>query len=148
MNSKPPFIKQARSNTCALACLRMILAYQGKESTEGELVQAAALEPSGMDPEELARLARRYGLRAVERQLDQGALFDLIRQQRFPIVFLYRRFINGVGEGHVVIPIRLTRRYVICHDPLRGERRITIRKFEEARRLVGQWVVVWEPATE
>ena len=82
--------------------------------------------------------------RAVEQQLDQAALFDLIRQQRFPIVFLYRRLINGVGEGHAVIPIRLSQQYVTFLDPLHGERRVTIRKFEEARRLVGQWVVVRE----
>jgi hypothetical protein len=30
-------------------------------------------------------------------------------------------------------------------DPLQGERRLTIRKFEEARRLVGRWVILWQP---
>jgi ABC-type bacteriocin/lantibiotic exporter with double-glycine peptidase domain len=124
----------------------MILAYQGQASTEAELVQSAAMQPSGLDPEGLAQLAQRYGLDAVEQQLDREVLFDLIRQQRFPIVFLYRRLINGVGEGHAVIPVRLSRQYVRLLDPLRGERRVTIRKFEEARRLVGQWVVVWEPS--
>ena len=43
-----------------------------------------------------------------------------------------------------VIPVRLTRHYVIVLDPLRGERRVTIRKFEAARRLLGNWVVTWE----
>lgn len=68
-------------------------------------------------------------------------------QERFPIVFLYRRVINGTGEGHAVVAVRVTRRYVIFLDPLQGERRVTIRRFEEARRLIGRWVVVWEPAT-
>jgi ABC-type bacteriocin/lantibiotic exporter with double-glycine peptidase domain len=122
----------------------MILAYQGRASTEAELVRLAAMQPSGMDPEGLARLARHYGLYAEEQQLDREALVNLIRRQRFPIVFLYRRLINGVGEGHAVIPVRLSRQYVTFLDPLRGERRVTIRKFEEARRLLGQWVVVWE----
>jgi ABC-type bacteriocin/lantibiotic exporter with double-glycine peptidase domain len=122
----------------------MILAYQGRASTEAEVVQLAAMQPSGIDPEGLAQLAQRYGLSAHEQQLDRETLFDLIRQQRFPIVFRYRRLINGVGEGHAVIPLRLSREYVTFLDPLRGERRVTIRKFEEARRLVGQWVVVWE----
>lgn len=144
MNSKPPFIRQERPDACAIACLRMILASQGTKTTEAELVQAAALQPSGMDPEELVRLARRYGVRAEERQLDRDELFELIRRQRCPIVFLYRRLINGVGEGHAVIPVRLTRHYVIFLDPLRGERRVTVRRFEEARRLLGNWVVVWE----
>ena len=121
-----------------------ILAYQGRARSEADVVQSAAMQPSGLDPEGLAQLAQRYGLHAVEQQLDQQALSELIRQQRFPIVFLYRRLINGVGEGHAVIPVRLSRQYVTFLDPLRGERRVTIRKFEEARRLVGQWVVVWE----
>jgi ABC-type bacteriocin/lantibiotic exporter with double-glycine peptidase domain len=125
----------------------MILAYQGQTTTEAGVVQRAAMQPSGMDLEGLAQLAQRYGLYAMEQPLDREALFDLIRQQRFPIVFLYRRLINGVGEGHAVIPVRLSRYYVTFLDPLRGERRVTIRKFEEARRLVGQWVVVWEQPT-
>jgi hypothetical protein len=28
MNSKPPFIRQERSDTCILACLRMLLAHE------------------------------------------------------------------------------------------------------------------------
>jgi ABC-type bacteriocin/lantibiotic exporter with double-glycine peptidase domain len=122
----------------------MILAYQGRACSEADFVQSAALQPSGMDREGLAQLMQRYGLYAREQQLEQEALFELIRQQRFPVVFLYRRLINGVGEGHAVIPVRLSRLYVTFLDPLRGERRVTIRKFEEARRLIGQWVVVWE----
>ena len=148
MNSQPPFIGQERPDTCAIACLRMILAYHGSESTEAQVLQTAAMQPSGLDPEGLAQLSRRYGLRAVEQQLDQDTLFELIRQHRSPIVFLYRRIINHVGEGHAVIPVRLSRHYVTFLDPLRGERRVAIRKFEEARRIVGQWGIVWErPAT-
>jgi ABC-type bacteriocin/lantibiotic exporter with double-glycine peptidase domain len=122
----------------------MILAYQGTETTEAEVIETAAMQPSGLDPEGLARLAGRYGLRAVERQLDRESLFELIRRRRFPIVFLYRRVVNHVGEGHAVIPVRLSRFYITFLDPLRGERRVTIRRFEEARRLVGRWVVTWE----
>jgi ABC-type bacteriocin/lantibiotic exporter with double-glycine peptidase domain len=138
MNSKPPFVRQERPDTCAIACLRMILAYQGLARGEVEVVQSAAREPSGLDPEGLAQLTQPYGLHAVERQLDQETLFELIRQHRFAIVFLYRRLINGVGEGHAVIPVRLSRQCVTFLDPLRGERRVTIRKFEEARRLGGR----------
>src|SRR5438552_8847030 len=83
MNSKPPFVGQERPDTCSIACLRMILAYQGQARTEAEIVQSAAMQPSGLDPEGLARLAQRYGLGAVEQQLDREVLFDLIRQQRF-----------------------------------------------------------------
>src|SRR6267154_4346822 len=96
MNSKPPFIRQERPDACAIACLRMVLASQGTKTTEAELVQSGVLQPSGMDPEELVRPAQRYGVRAEERQLDRDDLFALIRRQRLPIVFLYRRLISGV----------------------------------------------------
>jgi ABC-type bacteriocin/lantibiotic exporter with double-glycine peptidase domain len=122
----------------------MILAYQGRESTEAEVIEAAPMQPSGLDPEGLAQLARHFGMRATEHQLNRDALFELIHQQRYPIIFLYRRLINHVGEGHAVIPVRLSRHFITFLDPLRGERRVTIRKFEEARRMVGQWGVVWE----
>ncbi len=74
MNSKPPFVRQERPDTCAIACLRMILAYRGQAHSEVDVVQCAALQPSGMDPEGLAQLAQRYGFHAVEQQLDQAAL--------------------------------------------------------------------------
>jgi hypothetical protein len=40
MTSKPPFVAQERSDTCAVACLRMVLAARGIKTTEQELVQA------------------------------------------------------------------------------------------------------------
>ncbi|HEY7326078.1 MAG TPA: cysteine peptidase family C39 domain-containing protein [Gemmataceae bacterium] len=146
MNSKPPFVGQERPDACAIACLRMVLSYQGTQVSEAELVQQTDLQEGGLTPAEISRLARLYGLRAVEEQLDLARLTELVNEQRFPIVFLFRRPIDRVDETHAVIPLRFTRQYVILLDPLRGERRVTIRKFEEARRLVGRWVVVWEPS--
>jgi ABC-type bacteriocin/lantibiotic exporter with double-glycine peptidase domain len=122
----------------------MVLAHQNMESTETELVKVAAMEPGGLDPEELARLGQSFGLRAAEQQLDKDSLFELIKEQRFPIVFLHRRPIDQVEVVHAVIPVGLFRQHVSFLDPLQGQRRVTIRKFEQARRLVGQWVVMWE----
>jgi hypothetical protein len=122
----------------------MTLANRGTQSSEAELADAAALAEAGLDPQGLAELARAYGLKAVERQLGRRSLYALIRRQRFPIVFLYRRLLDRVGEGQAVVPLRVSRNFVTFLDPLRGERRVTIRKFEEARRLIGRWVVVWK----
>jgi ABC-type bacteriocin/lantibiotic exporter with double-glycine peptidase domain len=143
MSSTPPFIEQERPESCAVACLRMILAHRGSVRSEAELLEVAAMEEAGLDPRGLAELARECGLQAVERQLSRRALFALIRRQRFPIVFLYRRLLDKVGEGHAVVCLRLSRKFVTFLDPLRGERRVTIQRFEEARRLIGRWVVVW-----
>ncbi len=60
MNSRPPFIGQERPDTCMLACLRMILAHRGLEITEEILVRQVALTEGGLDPENLAQLAKRY----------------------------------------------------------------------------------------
>jgi ABC-type bacteriocin/lantibiotic exporter with double-glycine peptidase domain len=145
MPSPPPFLRQENPDACALACLRMVLASQNVETTEAELAEASAMQPGGLDPEEIARLAEHYGLRATEQQLPTDKLFELIEAERFPIAVVYRRPIDAVESGHAVVPVGLSRRYVTFLDPLYGERRATVKKFEEARRLAGQWVVVWEP---
>jgi ABC-type bacteriocin/lantibiotic exporter with double-glycine peptidase domain len=123
----------------------MILAYQGAEVTEEELVRAADLQPGGVTPEELAQLARSYGFAASEQQLETADLQELVAREKFPIVFLYRRLIDGIAEVHAVVLLRFSRLYVSFLDPLRGRRRVTVRKFEDARRWIGNWVVVWEP---
>lgn len=147
MASIPPFVRQESTDACPIACLRMILAFRGITVTEPALMQAADIQPGGLNPEQIAELASRYGLTAKEKQLDQDALFELIRQARFPIVILYRRPIDAVDAGHAVIPVSITRRFVTFLDPLLGKRRVTIRKFEESRRLAGQWVAVWETSS-
>lgn len=145
MPSTPPFIAQERADTCAIACLRMILAHQGSDISESELIQATDLQEGGLTPDELARLARQVGLRSKEQRLDPSELADHVQSGRFPIVFLFRAPLDRIDMTHAVIPVRLSRKYITVLDPLRGERRVTIRKFEEARRLVGRWVVVCEP---
>jgi ABC-type bacteriocin/lantibiotic exporter with double-glycine peptidase domain len=144
MNSTPPFVAQERPDSCAVACLRMILAFQGRRIEEAEVIQATDLQEGGLTPEELCRLARLYGLRSQEQQLDEAELAELVKLSRFPIVFLFRGPLDGVDMTHAVIPLRMSPKYVTVLDPLRGQRRLTIRKFEQARRLVGHWVVLWE----
>jgi len=63
MSSTPPFIAQERPDTCMLACLRMLLSYQGIEVAESVLVEQVSLEEGGIDPDQLAELARSHGSR-------------------------------------------------------------------------------------
>jgi ABC-type bacteriocin/lantibiotic exporter with double-glycine peptidase domain len=142
MSSTPPFIAQERTDACAIACLRMLLAHEGQHTTEAEAIEAAGMQQGGLTPEEVRRLAEQYGFRAMEQQLDQAALAEQIKLGRFPIVFLFRRPLDGVDATHAVLPLRIGRRYVTFLDPLRGTRRVSLRKFEKARRVVGSWVVV------
>src|SRR5262249_38197190 len=143
MRSTPPFIAQERPDSCAVACLRMLLAHQGEDISEDILVQAAAMPPGGLDPEELQAVARRYGLAADVRQADRADLRAVVGEQRFPIVYLYRQPIDKIAMTHAIIPVRIGRAFVSCLDPLRGMRRISVRKFEQARRLVGNWILAF-----
>jgi ABC-type bacteriocin/lantibiotic exporter with double-glycine peptidase domain len=138
----PPFIAQERPDSCAIACLRMLLAYQEQDVSEDTLVQAAVMQPGGLDPDELKDLAHRYGFSVEVRQADLATLRSLLAEQRFPIVYIYRQPIDNVAMTHAVIPVRISPKFVTCLDPLCGKRRISVRKFEQARHMVADWVIV------
>jgi ABC-type bacteriocin/lantibiotic exporter with double-glycine peptidase domain len=120
----------------------MLLAHHGTGVTEAELVRATAMEEGGVDIEELARVARRFGFRAEIHELTAGAVADLVAQERFPIVYLNRWPLDGEWAVHAVLPVRFTRHYVTFLDPLRGERRVSKRKLEAARRYLSYCGVV------
>jgi ABC-type bacteriocin/lantibiotic exporter with double-glycine peptidase domain len=123
----------------------MILANQGTEVAEASLVEQITLEEGGVDPDQLAGLARRYGLNAEARQLDFESIAGLVHDEYFPIVLLDRTFLDREFAIHAVIPFRISRQFVIVLDPLRGERRISRKKFIQAHRRVDRWTVVWQP---
>lgn len=144
MPSRPPFIGQERAETCMRACLRMLLAFQGQEVTEAALVEQISLQQGGIDPDELAALARHYGLKAKACQLDRKTIVDLVRKGHFPIVLLDRYVLDREFTIHAVIPVRFSRQFVIVLDLLRGQRRISRRKFTQAHLRVDRWAVVWD----
>ena len=143
MSSKPPFFAQERSDTCMLACLRMILAYRGQDITEQELAARADLA-DGLDPEQLAVLVRQFGLEAESVQIDLESIAELVSRRRFPVVLIDRTFIDREFAIHAVVPIRLSKHFVTVLDPLRGERRIALARFRKAHERVGGWAVVWK----
>lgn len=146
MPSKLPFFPQGRYDTCALACLRMILAQHGTEVTEDDLIRAAHMDDGGVDIEELAHLAESFGLRAVVRQVFIDDFPGLLGCEQFPILYLNRLPIDGRFAIHAVIPVRMSARFVTVFDPLRGQRRISKRKFEGGRRYLDHFGVVCAPA--
>jgi ABC-type bacteriocin/lantibiotic exporter with double-glycine peptidase domain len=145
MNSKPPFFAQERYDTCALACLRMILAHYGREISEAELVRMTVMEEGGVDIEELSRVARRCGLLAEILSFSEEELIRLIARRRWVILYLNRWPLDRVFAIHAVIPIRVTRVFLSALDPLRGERRISRRKFDRARQYLDRVGVVFDP---
>lgn len=120
----------------------MLLAHRGVTVGEDELIKKTQLDEGGLTPEELASLSRVWGLPASERRLDDKELANLVVMGRFPIVYLYRKFLDGENSVHAVIPVRISRSFVTLLDPLRGKRRVSIRKFARGRAMVQQWAVV------
>jgi ABC-type bacteriocin/lantibiotic exporter with double-glycine peptidase domain len=125
----------------------MILDFQGSPTTEDDLLEISHMQPGGLNPEGLVNLCRTLKLTAIEQELNLDDLTKLVQDQRFPIVFLFREPLDGEESVHAVIPVRMTRQFVVILDPLQGKRRVSLKKFEHARRLVGKWVVIWKPAT-
>jgi len=142
MTSEPPFFPQERYDTCALACLRMVLAGFGRNVSEAELVRASSMEEGGVEIEALAELAREYGLRADVAQLSLADLARHFERELLAIVYLNRLPLDRQFAIHAVVPIRLSPHYVTCLDPLIGRRRISRRKFEHARRYLDRYGVV------
>ena len=64
MRIEIPLYAQEKPNTCALACLRMVLAAFGRQVRESELEVRARMEPQGTPIDELERLARQLQLGA------------------------------------------------------------------------------------
>ncbi len=154
MPPPPPLFGQEKDDTCALACLRMILARHGMNIPEATLEAQTNKQAGGVYIEDLRNLAGQYGFDAEVRRLDIPLIADLLDQGIFPIVYLNRVHFDRrhplprsvalrAAVVHAVVPIRFSSQFVIVNDPLPGiQRRISKRRFEAAQRDLGQWCVV------
>lgn len=75
-----PLYRQEKDDTCALACLRMILAHCGTEIAENTLAARAPKQPGGVDIEDLRNLAENFGFQATIEQRNLHALAELLAQ--------------------------------------------------------------------
>lgn len=150
----PPLFRQRRSDTCALACLRMILAHYDINIPEKKLAQRVSMQRGGVAIEEVANLASQFGLEAKLARLKLKGIRRRLAHEVFPIVYLNRiHFRRGspVSRGialrrcvvHAVIPISISDQFVTFNDPrLRRRRRISRQKFDAAQRDLSYWCVV------
>jgi ABC-type bacteriocin/lantibiotic exporter with double-glycine peptidase domain len=154
MSIELPLYAQEKRNTCALACLRMVLAAYGTHLDESAIEAEATMEDEGAPIEEIARLARRYGLIAEIQETTVADLRRILRQGGLPIAFIDRavfdmapreRLKHSIHDAkiHTVIPNRLSSASVTFHDPLppRVTRR-SISVFDLAHRLLGRYCVI------
>ncbi len=157
MSIELPLYCQEKPNTCALACLRMVLAAYGTTVEEREIEAEARLEQRGIAIDELVRLAHRFHLAAEIQEPTLEEVRHILEDDKCPIIFLDRA-IFGLRPGqrsrlllrnakiHTVIPTRVTTAAVLFHDPLAPRIvRKSIRLFRLAyERLGSRCVVCWK----
>src|SRR5712691_8239945 len=90
MSIELPLYRQEKDNTCALACLRMVLAAFGTKVQERALVTLARLEEQGTRIDELERLARGFRLHAEIEDISVEGLRRHLAEGKFAIAFIDR----------------------------------------------------------
>jgi len=154
MSIELPLYRQEKDNTCALACLRMVLAAFGTIVEERELEALAHLQEEGTPIDELERLAREFHLKAEIQDTTAEELQRILLEGKLPIVYIDRavfelrprqRVRHSIRDAiiHTVIPTRVTARSVTFHDPLPPQvTRKTLRLFRQAYLSLGGRCVV------
>jgi ABC-type bacteriocin/lantibiotic exporter with double-glycine peptidase domain len=149
-----PLYRQEKDNTCALACLRMVLAAFGTKVEEHELENRARLEEKGTLIDELNRLAREFHLKAEIQDTTVEELERILNEGKFPIAYIDRavfelhprqRADHSIRDAiiHTVIPSRVTSKSVTFYDPRPPEiTRKTNRLFRQAYLALGGRCVV------
>jgi hypothetical protein len=154
MSIEVPLYQQQKDNTCALACLRMVLAAYGTEVDESTLEEQAHLDPGGTDIGELERLGRRFGLVTDLRERTVEEIGQLLAEGELAIAYIDRAVFDltpaqrirhslRAAKIHVVLPTRITSASVTYHDPLLPRiTRKTLRLFRSAYQRLGSRCVV------
>jgi len=160
MSIELPLYKQNKDNTCALACLRMVLAAYGRHVPESELEAQARMELQGTRIDELERLARQFQLGAEIQETTVEELRGILAQGKLPILYIDRlvfelspgqRARHSIRDAiiHTVIPTQVTARSVTFHDPrLPQITRKSMRLFRQAFSSLGGHCIVCSKPVE
>jgi ABC-type bacteriocin/lantibiotic exporter with double-glycine peptidase domain len=128
--SKPRLFRQEKFYTCAVACLRMVLDFHGRECDEANLCELCATDFSGTSPDALVDAARQLGFKAEK---TYGEIIDLRNYQErglFPILFINLLSIDGRDMTHAVVFEAITRNSIKVLDPWQNARSIPLDKFK------------------
>ena len=90
MSTELPLYRQEKGETCALACLRMVLTAFRTFVSERDIEAEASMSEGGTPIDELERLARRFGLVADIREASVDQLQQLLAERKVAIVYLDR----------------------------------------------------------
>jgi ABC-type bacteriocin/lantibiotic exporter with double-glycine peptidase domain len=126
----PPFLPQETDFSCAVACLRMVLASFGVTKSEDELRSLCDCTIFGAAAIELVRVARTLGFAASRKySLTLQDLRELTEQGHYPIVYVVA-FAGGTSpDVHSLIVILVTDAEINVIDPKYGSCALSIEEF-------------------
>lgn len=133
--SKPPCYRQETDESCLPACLRMVLAAEGRRMSEKRLRKLCHCQPAwGTLSSDVVSAAHALGFtQSVETyQLRLRDLRDYIHSGVFPIVGVNLYELRGSWSPHAQVVVKVTARSVEVHDPLLGHLWLLARTFERA----------------
>jgi ABC-type bacteriocin/lantibiotic exporter with double-glycine peptidase domain len=121
-----PHVTQHTDATCGPAALLSIAAYYGVgPGEERRIAKDLGMDPrTGSHPHQLARLARRYGLRVEEHQPMAAATLRRCLDRRRPVLLMLqawggrRSYARAWMHGHWVVAIGHDRAGVYFMDPV------------------------------
>ena len=127
-----PDTSQQTGYSCGPSCLQSICHYYGLgKEDEGEIVDDMKINPDyGADPDDIIRLAEKYGLKCKQYQPMTMEKLKRVLQSRKPVMLMiqawgikrgekdYRESYKGIwGEGHWVVAIGYDRDGIFFEDP-------------------------------
>lgn len=132
MLNKPPLFLQETENSCAVTCIRMVLAAFGIGRTEEELRRICDCGMEGTEALKLVDAARQLGLAGTRKyNLTMAELITEVKLGRFPIVYVRTRLDqNSRPSQHAYVIIVIGPDTITVLDPLKGEREIPLAEFE------------------
>jgi ATP-binding cassette subfamily B protein len=130
MQKKLRLLKQERSFSCSVACLRMILDYYGIETSEEILRIKSKTKFYGTHPINLVECARFYGFTADIRFLNLDQLQAFLEQQ-IPIIANILKFDADEFYLHSVVVYQMRQNKVYILDPEDGHVHLERSLFEQ-----------------
>ena len=120
MKLRIPYFKQEKTTTCGPACLRMVMAFEGKSLSEAEIEKICKTSWLGNTCEDIVKGARKLGLESeIIENFTKKHLAKLL-QDRHPVIALIDPSVlyGGIpGFGHFVLITGLEKEEIYYHDP-------------------------------
>ena len=143
-----PHFQQTTSYTCIPACIRMVLAYYGKQHSEQDLAFAFQTVPLvGTLPENVIPVLEEWGHNI--RWFERGSIEQLTKllAQNFPVI-LFVRAADLPQKGtslHALVLVQMDSRSVVLLDPTqKKELRLSIKRFIHIWTNFGnEGIVIW-----